>query len=137
MRIVLAALLVLTACAGKQKQTENLIKTSTGFQEGLRWGRFEEAASHVPPAEREAFLDEHDELAEELRIDDYEVIRIHFKDSHEEARVQVKYTWHMDGEGIVKETVTDQTWLLHGTAWLLEDEVLKRGEPMPGVRAKP
>jgi hypothetical protein len=129
----LAAFVTLAACSSPQKRTESLLETSTRFQEGLRWARFEDAASHVPPAQREAFLDEHDELGEDLRIDDYEVIRVHFKDGHEEAQVQVKYSWHLDGEGVVKETVTDQTWKLHGSAWWLEEEAKKRGEDMPGI----
>ena len=123
----------LAACASPQKRTESLLETSTRFQEGLRWRRFEDAASHVPPAEREDFLDEHDKLDADLRIDDYEVIRVHFKDGHEEAQVQVKYSWHLDGEGVVKETVTDQKWKLHGSAWWLEEEAKKRGEDMPGI----
>ena len=135
MRILIALTLALAACASRQKQTENLLETSVRFQEGLRWSRFEDAASHVPPREREAFLDEHDELGKDLRIDDYEVIRVHFKDDHEEAQVQVKYSWHLDGEGIVKETVTDQRWRLHGSVWWMEDEAKKRGEDMPGVKA--
>jgi hypothetical protein len=126
-------LAALAACSSPQKRTESLLETSTRFQEGLRWRRFEDAASHVPPAERESFLDEHDELDKDLRIDDYEVIRVHFKDGHEEAQVQVKYSWHLDGEGVVKETVTDQTWKLHGSAWWLEEEAKKRGEDMPGI----
>ena len=134
MRVILVATLAaLAACSSPQKRTESLLETSVKFQEGLRWARFEDAASHVPPAEREAFLDEHDKLGDNLRIDDYEVIRVHFKDGHEEAQVQVKYSWHLDGEGIVKETVTDQLWKLHGSAWWLEEEAKKRGEDMPGI----
>jgi hypothetical protein len=125
------------ACATRQKKTETLLETSQRYQEGIRWQRFEDAASHVPPALREAFLDEHDELSEDLRIDDYEVIRVKFKKNNEEARVQVKYTWHRDSEGLVKETVTDQRWKLHGLTWLLEEEVVRRGEDMPGVKKKP
>jgi hypothetical protein len=138
MKIVAAAcLVVMAACASQQKKTESLLEQSQRYQEGLRWQRFEDAASHVPPSQREAFLDEHDELSEDLRIDDYEVIRVKFKKDHEEARVQVKYTWHLDSEGVVKETVTDQRWERHGVNWWLADEVVKRGENMPGVTKKP
>ena len=137
MRRILTILLVLLGgCASHQKRTDSLLETSVRFQEGLRWGRYEDAASHVPPADRETFLDEHDELSDSLRIDDYEVIRVHFRESHEEAMVQVKYTWHLDGEGIVKETVTDQRWQLHGTAWWMEEEAIKRGADMPGLEGK-
>ena len=137
MRALVGVCLLLAACGGTKKQTENLLETSMRFQEGLRWARFEDAAAHVPPEEREAFLDEHDELGEDLRIDDYEVIRVHFKDSHDVAMVQVKYTWHLDGEGIVKETVTDQRWELHGKVWWMSKELHKRGDDMPGIAKDP
>jgi hypothetical protein len=136
MRVLVASLLVVAACAGSQKHTENLLDQSTQYQEGLRWGRYEDAAAHVPPAEREAFLDEHDALAEELRIDDYEVIRVHVKKDHDEAMVQVKYTWHLDSKGIVNETVTDQLWERKGANWWMKEELYKRGEDMPGVAQK-
>jgi hypothetical protein len=132
----LLPLLLLVACASRQKQTENLLETSQRFQEGLRWQRFEDAAALVPPEQRESFLDEHDKLSKELRIDDYEVIRVHFATSHDEAMVQVKYTWHLDREGLVKETVTDQRWRRHGNAWWMEEEIVKRGDAMPGVHGR-
>jgi hypothetical protein len=131
--VALAGLAALAACATQQKKTENLKESSWHYQEGLRWARFEEAAALVPPKEREAFLDEHDKLADDLRIDDYDIVRIVYKSGEDEAQVQVKYKWHRDGEGLVKETVTEQRWKLHGTAWYLEDELKKRGEDMPGV----
>jgi hypothetical protein len=131
--VALAAVASLGACATQQKKSESLKESSWHYQEGLRWARFEESAALVPPREREAFLDEHDKLADDLRIDDYDVVRIVYKSGSDEAQVQVKYKWHRDGEGLVKETVTEQRWKLHGTAWYLEDELKKRGEDMPGV----
>ena len=135
--VALAAVAALAACAGQQKKTENLKESSWHYQEGLRWARFEESAALVPPKEREAFLDEHDKLADDLRIDDYDVVRIVYKSGEDEAQVQVKYKWHRDREGLVKETVTEQRWKLHGTTWYLEDELKKRGEDMPGVDEAP
>jgi hypothetical protein len=141
MRIIgaigLMGLAALAACASQQKKTESLKESSWHYQEGLRWARFEESAALVPAKDREAFLDEHDKLGDDLRIDDYDVVRIIYKSGSDEAQVQVKYKWHLDGVGLVKETVTDQRWKLHGNAWLLEDETKRRGEDMPGVDAAP
>jgi hypothetical protein len=130
--------MALAACGTSvgQKQTERLIESSTGYQEGMRWGRFEDAAAYVPPEERDGFLDERDRLGEDLRIDDYEVLRVHMQNGHKAARVRVKYTWHLDSVGRVFETVTEQKWARHGQQWLLEEEIVQRGEAMPGMPEK-
>jgi hypothetical protein len=128
---------LVAACGASQKQTENLVATSTQFQEGLRWQRFEDSATHVPAEAREAFLDERDTLADDLRIDDYEVLRVRVRGAQTEAVLQVKYTWHLDSKGVVHETVTEQLWRRRGVKWLIVSEVRRRGEPMPGVGEPP
>ena len=56
-----------------------MVDTARGYNDAVRWERFTTAAAAVPPAEREAFLDERDELAApdlRWRIPD-ELLRIH------------------------------------------------------------
>jgi hypothetical protein len=130
-------LAALAACASPQKLTETLIDSSFTYQEGLRWSRYEDSASLVPPQRRETFLDERDDIAVDLRIDDYEVIRIKLRNNKSEAHVRVKYMWHLDSEGVVHETITDQTWMRKGKLWFVMTEVRRSGEPMPGVEEKP
>jgi hypothetical protein len=129
----LVFVLLLAACGATPKQTDILIESSTAYQEGVRWGRFEDAALYLRPEQRDAFLDERDALGEDLRIDDYEVIRVHMASGQKSARVRVKYTWHLDSVGKVHESVTEQSWTRDGTRWQLDREVMKRGEPLPGV----
>jgi hypothetical protein len=124
------------ACASQQKSTEDLLDTSLQYQEGLRWGRYEDSAAHVPPAAREDFLDDRDRLADDLRIDEYEVIRVKIAKGKDGAQIQVKYTWHLDSVGVVHETVVEQTWEQAGRTWLITEEVWKRGEKMPGVEVR-
>jgi hypothetical protein len=109
------------ACASQQKSTEDLLDTSLQYQEGLRWGRYEDSAAHVPPAAREDF---------------YEVIRVKIAKGKDGAQIQVKYTWHLDSVGVVHETVVEQTWEQAGRTWLITEEVWKRGEKMPGVEVR-
>jgi hypothetical protein len=134
---VLGGAALLLACATPAKHTENLVDTSYRYQEGLRWQRFDDAAVFVPPEEREDFLDERDQLAEDLRIDDYEVTRVKLRRQQSEAIVQVKYTWHLDSVGVVHETTTEQAWQRKGVRWVIVSEVRKHGPAMPGVAEPP
>lgn len=137
MRAVLVSicLVAFAACGttGSAKRSESLIDASKRYEEGLRWGRFEDAAASRLPHDREAFLDERDELAENLRIDDYEVLRVHIAKDEERARLTVKYTWHKDDEGVVRETVVDERWVWKRGDWYLERATHKRGDKMPGI----
>jgi hypothetical protein len=129
-------LLVLSGCAASgQQQLENLLDCSKRYEEGLRWGRHEDAASVRLPRDREQFLDERDQLAEDLRIDGYEVMRVHMGKDKKTARLTVKYSWFMDDEGVLRETVVDEFWVLKGSEWLIEREHKKRGDDMPGIGA--
>lgn len=126
-------LLSLAGCASMQK-SEDLMSAVTTYNDGVRWARYTVAASKLMPAERDSFLDERDQLAEDLRITDYEVIRVRAKASR--AIVQVKYTWFLDSRGIVHETHAVQDWERHGKVWIMADEHQLRGEEMPGLRER-
>ena len=134
-RVVLALAVVAcgAACGGNQKPQDDLLYNVRGYQEGLRWRRYEDSASRLAPSKREAFLDKRDELDDELRVDDYEIMRVKMQAQGKKATVQVKLTWHLDSVGIVKDTVVEESWERHKTGWFLVGEKLKRGPEMPGV----
>ncbi len=119
-------------CGGAARMGESLVDTVTAYNQGVRWGRFPAAAAHVPAAERNAFLDDRDELAEDLRITDYELVGVEPSGSRS-ARVHVKYTWFRNSEDIVRETHADQRWEQQGKAWIIVDERRLRGPAMPGL----
>jgi len=131
-RILVAAALVLVGCGGAPKSGDDLMVSVRTYNEGVRWERLTAAASRVPPAEREDFVDERDELAEDLKITDWEVKRV-ADSGKDRAFVHVKYTWYLDDQGIVHETHAKQSWERKGKAWLIVDERRTRGEEMPGL----
>lgn len=128
---VVAATLA-AGCGGAARMGESLVDTVTAYNQGVRWGRFPAAAAHVPPGERSTFLDQRDELAEDLRITDYELVGVEQTGSRS-ARVHVKYTWFKNSEDIVRETHADQQWEQLGKAWIIVDERRLRGAEMPGL----
>jgi hypothetical protein len=128
----LAAAGLAVGCGAAPKQGEDLMTSVRTYHEGIRWERLTAAASRVPPAEREDFVDERDELAEDLKITDWEVKRVADK-GDDEAFVHVKYTWYLADVGTVHETHARQRWERKGKAWLIVEEERTRGEEMPGL----
>ena len=127
---------VVVGCGGGQKAQTQVMHSVRGYNDAMRWQRLPTAAGFIAPAEREAFLDEHEELAEELRIDYYEIARMKPSGGNR-AEVQVKYTWHLDNVGVVNDTTTLQHWERHGKRWVLAEEHRVRGDEMPGVAEPP
>jgi hypothetical protein len=130
MRAILISALVLGCGAGASESS--LPDTVRSFNDGVRWGRFEIAANAVPPKERAQFVDDMDERANDLKITDYEVVKVAPRGDRE-ARVQVKLSWYKASEGTLRETHALQTWERHGKAWWMVDETRLRGAEMPGL----
>jgi hypothetical protein len=132
---VIATLVLLAApgCGGAPKPAEILIDQVRGYNDGIRWRAYAEAAICLPTAEREGFLDRWERVDDDLRVDDYQLKRIRFRDQRRVARVDVEYTWHLDSRGIVHRTVTRQLWRRTGTIWLISEESRLRGPAMPGL----
>ena len=132
MRAVLITVLMLGCGAPQIRSQPDLSESVRSFNDGVRWERFAVAASSLPPRERAQFVDEMDERATDLKITDYDVVKV---DPHgeREARVQIKMTWYKASEGTVHETHAIQTWERRGDAWLMVDESRLRGDEMPGL----
>lgn len=130
MRAILISL-VLVGCAAARAQSD-LPESIRQFNDGVRWGRFELAASAVPAPERAAFVDEMDQRSNDLKITDYEVVKV-APHGAKEAHVQVKLSWYKTSEGTLHETHAMQTWERRGQAWFMVDESRLRGAEMPGL----
>ena len=124
--------LILAACGSAQKDQETLSESIRSFNDGVRWGRFAMAASRLPPQQRGEFVDKMDERADDLKITDYEVVRVEPL-SPKEAKVQVKLSWYKNSEGLLRETHAMQTWERVGKTWLMVDSARVRGAEMPGL----
>jgi hypothetical protein len=131
---VVAAALALAACGGgSSSRSADLVRDVRGYGNALRWRDFAAAALAIAPAHRADFLDQREQLDEDLRVADWEMTRMEYEDDRHRAEVQIEYTWLLDSSGVVHTTVTRQSWSRHGDRWLLDREVRVRGEPMPGV----
>jgi len=124
-------LVFLLACH-MPKSMPTLPESIRAYNDGVRWERFEVAANHVPGPQRSQFVDEADQRAKDVKITDYEVVRVD-KQSEQEAKVHVKLSWYRNSEGTLHETQAMQTWQRHGRLWVIVDEARLRGAEMPGL----
>ena len=130
-RILLSLGFTLAACH-PPRSGDTLGDSVRTYNDGVRWGRYEVAAVHVPAAERSEFVDDADQRSKDLKITDYDIVKVEQK-SDRIAEVQVKVSWYKDSEGTLHETHATQTWERHGKLWLMVDEARLRGPEMPGL----
>lgn len=133
MKAINAIWFVALASCASAKQGDTLADSVRQYNDGVRWERFAVAAVHVPPKERSTFVDEADERAHDLKITDYEVLKIAPK-SDREASVQIKVSWYRESEGLLRETQALQSWEKHGKTWWMVDEQHVKGQEMPGLQ---
>jgi hypothetical protein len=132
MRSALFAVVVLAACGARAQGTETLTESVRSFNDGIRWERFAMAATRIPAEERSQFVEDMDVRAEDLKITDYEIVRVDARGTAE-ARVQVKLSWYRTSEGTLRETHAMQTWERQGKLWIMVAEARVRGAEMPGL----
>ncbi|HET9993717.1 MAG TPA: hypothetical protein VFQ65_34505 [Kofleriaceae bacterium] len=128
----LAMMLVLAACGAAPRAGDTLVDSIRAYNDGVRWGRFEVAAIHIPAKERSQFVDDNDERAKDLKITQYDVVNVDQKGDRE-AKVHIKMEWYSDREGTVHETHAVQTWERRGKDWIMVDEARLKGTEMPGL----
>jgi hypothetical protein len=130
MHVILA--ISLAGCGGAQRDSDTLQESILSYNEGVRWERFESAATLLPPKLRSEFVDEMDQRAKDLKISQYDIVRVD-KPTGKTAKVQIKVAWYKDSEGTLRETHAVQTWERHGKQWWMVEETRLRGDEMPGL----
>jgi len=127
------AILLLAGCgAATASRADAFDDAVRAYHEGMQWARFDVAAAHVPPRERAQFVDDWDQRAKDLKITEYDIVKVDQRSSHE-AKVEIKLEWYQESRGIVHETRAVETWELKGKLWLVVDETRLRGDEMPGL----
>ena len=126
-------LLVAVGCGAAAKNPEPLAHAVRLYNDSVRWQRFDQAAQRIPLAQRDYFLDQRDQVHEDLRIHNYEVVRVRYGPNRLQARVHVKYSWYLDSRGVVRETHAVQRWENHEGMWSVTGETRLRGTSMPGL----
>ena len=129
---IVTSALIAGCGAAAQPASEGLSETITAFNDSVRWERFETASDAIPLKERTQFIDDMDERAHEVKITEYDIVRVEPHGQHE-AKVQIKMSWYKSSEGTVHETYAKQTWEQRGKSWMMVEETRVRGAEMPGL----
>jgi hypothetical protein len=120
------------AAAAQQRDSDTLDQSIHIYNENVRWERFAKAAVLLPPRQRADAIEQWDERAHDLKISDWELIKL-APHGAGEVRAHVKLSWYKPSEEIVRTTDAVQTWHKLGHNWLLIDETRLRGDEMPGL----
>ena len=131
MRPLLAVCALLAAgCFELPTKKEALATAVRDYNEGVRWGKLDQAAKFLPIESRRRFVDRRAQLGEELEIADYEVERVDLGPNRETAEVRVQVTWVAKARGIVEKTMVAEKWERKQGDWYLTRELRVSGTPL-------
>jgi hypothetical protein len=112
---------------------DKVTEAAREYNDGVRWGKYEQAAKHVASDRRKSFVDRHKALDEELEIADYEMVSIDVDKSNRKqykSTARVDYTWTLRSQGLVKKTTTQQFWEERDGEWVVAREERMKGAPL-------
>jgi hypothetical protein len=133
MKLILALVLLTSSCVmtPTQRREDTLIREARGFNDDLRWGRYEQMHLSLPPEEAALLSSRAAALGDDMVIADYEVTSISFAPGSEAATVIVKFDWYSKRFNIVKNSTVEQKWEQQGGQWLVVKQRRLRGERFP------
>lgn len=131
LRKLVLTILVFSAlsCAIADGPRQKLKRTVFSFNEGLRWGRYNEVLPSVSPAALEHFSAMHQGWGDTIQISNAEVLHSVVDDKAKKASIEVKFTWYKIDELVVHDTVTLQHWEMQKATWYLVAEEYRSGTP--------
>ena len=127
----LASLLLPGCLAGMGYSTaDQVLNAAREYNQDVRWGRYDQAADHIPKGDRERYVERRTALDDNLEIADFELVNIVIDKKKSTAVARVEYTWTLKDQGIVKKTTTKQSWEKQGQAWVVAKETRVKGSPL-------
>ncbi len=109
---------------------DQVLNAAREYNQDVRWGRYDQAADHIPKDERERYVERRTALEDNLEIADFELVNIVIDKKKSTAVARVEYTWTLKDQGIVKKTTTKQSWEKQGQAWVVAKETRVKGSPL-------
>src|ERR1700760_4976340 len=106
---------------------DQVLNAAREYNQDVRWGRYDQAADHVPKGESGRFVERRQALEDNLEITDFELVNITIDKKKQTAVARVEYTWTLKDQGIVKKTTTKQAWEKQGMQWVVSKETRVKG----------
>jgi hypothetical protein len=127
--VTIAAALFVVACGVAEGPREKLKHTAFVFNEGLRWGRYQEVLPRVDPEARDHFMEMHKEWGSTIRLSNVEPVQYVIAENNEKAAITVQFTWYRVDEMVEHVTQTVQYWERRDGEWMMIAEEHSSGEP--------
>ena len=133
---LLALMVVMVAPAAacvtpRQNRQDSLVRIAHEYNDGLRWGRYQDVTAHLAADEAERFLARTGRLGDDFEMADDEVSSINFKDGGTSADVSVDFTWYNQRRGLVRRTIVAQEWRFGDGRWVCAAQRRVRGDRFP------
>ena len=119
----------MTACGIAEGPRQKLTMATYHFNEGLRWGRYNDVFPVVDPEVLDSFKALHEGWGETLLESDAEILETVYDDKQHKAVVSVRFTWYRKSEMVVHSTVTRQHWEYKNSGWVMMAEEHLSGTP--------
>jgi len=121
--------LFLSACGIAEGPQQKLTVSVFNFNEGLRWGRYNDVMPIVDKAALEHFTKMHEGWGDSLLISDAEVVQTIYDSKAHKAVVSIRFTWYKKSQMVVNTTVTNQHWEYRDSGWVMMAEEYLSGTP--------
>ena len=131
--IIVASFFILEfACiTPAQSRQDSLVRITHQYNDGLRWGRYQDVTPHLAAEEAERFLARTGVLADDFEMADDEVASINFRDGGTRADVTVDFTWYNQRRSLVRRTLVGQDWRFRDGRWVCAAQRRLRGDRFP------
>jgi hypothetical protein len=120
-QLLLVISLAVGCMAGDGMQTK-LRDASTEYNRALRWRDIDIAAAFLPVESKQAFMRAHEDVAKELIVVDYELMRLDLDKTTGVAASRAQIWWHTNDTTVIENTLVDQLWQFHEGKFVLVDE---------------
>lgn len=116
-----------------QRREESLSRVSREFNDGLRWGRYDNVTSHLSPEDARLFFERVSYVGGELAMADSEITSVKLDDSAEHATVRAEVSWYNQRKALLRSATLEQDWQWSKGQWLCVRQIRVRGDRFPLV----
>ncbi|MES1171836.1 MAG: hypothetical protein ABUL77_01255 [Bacteroidota bacterium] len=120
-----------------QNRQDTLVRITHEYNNGLRWGRYQDVTPHLAADEAERFMARAGALGDDFEMADDEVSSVEFKDGGTRADVLVDFTWYNQRRALVRKTRVGQDWRFTDGRWVCVAQRRVRGDRFPLIAEGP
>jgi hypothetical protein len=126
--IVVAGLLLLSACLAPPGPMERLSYSAYELNNATRFGRMDVAVALVAAEAQDDFMRRHAKWGGEVRVVDVELAGLRLL-TKETAEVRLAVRWHRIDESTMRVSAVSQKWMMGKDHWQLAEELRTGGSP--------